>query len=126
MDLQIAKIQRNFIDEPLRELESSLARMTKYQKYRMAGYTLASTSMSLASTLNNAMVKISTSAIGAVSIFDVFMNFIDYLEKKSQLESNSIYIFLKAKKRAEKKMIRYCLYFLFVLRSLKSYFWIGS
>jgi hypothetical protein len=105
MDFQIAKIQRDLIDEPLKELESSLARLTKYQKYRMAGYTLASFSMVLASTLNNEALKIATSAIGAVSILEVLKDFIDYLEKKSQLKDDSIYFLLKAKRLADRKGI---------------------
>jgi hypothetical protein len=59
--------------------------------------------MLLASTLNNELIHVSTPILGAVSIFEIYMNFIEYLEKKSHLESTSIYFLLKAKKLAEIK-----------------------
>lgn len=103
LDQQVAKIQRNLIDEPLKELESRLTRLTKYQSYRMAGYTIASTSMLLTTSLSADIFKISTQAIGTISILKVFENYVSYLEKKSEIESNSIFYLLKAKRLGEKK-----------------------
>lgn len=81
LDLQIAKIQRDFIDEPLTELESRLTRLTKYQTYRTAGYTIASISLLFASSFGGDVLKISTQAIGTISLLKVFENLVDYLEK---------------------------------------------
>lgn len=104
LDSQVEKIQRNYIDEPLKDLESRLTRLAKYQSYRMAGYAVASTSMLLASSLTNDFLKSTSQAIGTISILKIFESFIDYLEKVSEIEDESIFYLLKAKKLGEKSI----------------------
>jgi hypothetical protein len=46
--------------------------------------------------------KTATQVIGVVSVIQIYEKLIEYLEKKSELKSNSIFFALKAKKLGEK------------------------
>lgn len=105
VDRQVARIQRYYIDEPLHDLDYRLEQLTKYQSYRMAGYSLASTSMILASTLGEGVFKTAAQAIGAVSVIQIYEKLIEYLERKSELKNNSIFFALKAKKLGERSKL---------------------